>query len=185
MKRISIRKLISIVLVTLSLSHGEIAIAQNNDAIDLDQLKVAFIFNFSKYFSWPEDGKWREIETFNICINEPKVGNSYFNALAGQTSQSKKINIISLTRASIDIGQSCHIWFIDQARFVQSQAELDALGTSDVLTVSDYPGFLSSGGIMEFVRVGNRMKFKINPQAAQEKRLTVSSFLMTLALTSD
>tara|TARA_R110002073_G_scaffold12108_2_gene54116 strand:- start:265 stop:819 length:555 start_codon:yes stop_codon:yes gene_type:complete len=182
MKRINIKKFLSIALVALSISHGGFLYAQNTDAVDLDQLKVAFVFNFSKYFTWPENGKWSDIENFNICVNDSKASNAYFTALAGEISQGKTIDIIDISEGSIDIGKTCHIWFIDQASFSKNRARLEALGSSDVLTVSDYPGFYLAGGIMEFVRVGNRMKFRINSQAAEDKRLSVSSFLMTLAM---
>ena len=182
MKRINIKKFISIALVALSISHGGSIYAQNTDAVDLNQLKVAFVFNFSKYFTWPENGKWGHIETFNICINNSKAANAYFTALAGQSSQGKTIDIVDLSEGDIDIANTCHIWFIDQASFSRNKVRFEALGSSDVLTVSDYPGFYLAGGIMEFVRVGNRMKFRINNQAAQDKQLSVSSFLMTLAM---
>ena len=182
MKRLKITKFISILLVIMSVSHGGVIAAQNSDSVDLDQLKVAFIFNFSKYFTWPDNGKWRDIETLNVCISNPKVANGHFGSLAGQTSQARTINVIDLSKLYLNIGENCHIWFIDQASFQKNQASLEALGASDVLTVSDYSGFLSAGGIMEFVEVDNRMKFKINTQAAQDKRLTISSSLMRLAL---
>jgi hypothetical protein len=50
-----------------------------------------------------------------------------------------------------------------------------------VLTVGDAPDFLARGGVVEFVREGNRVRFDVNIGEAQRAGLVVSSRLLRVA----
>jgi hypothetical protein len=51
-----------------------------------------------------------------------------------------------------------------------------------VLTVGEADNFTASGGIISFVREGNKIRFQINEQAAHDARLKISSKLLSLAV---
>jgi hypothetical protein len=50
-----------------------------------------------------------------------------------------------------------------------------------ILTVGDTEGFAQSGGIIRFVTENNRIRFRINVDAAEAAHLTISSKLLRLA----
>jgi len=50
-----------------------------------------------------------------------------------------------------------------------------------VFTVADQEGFAKAGGIANFFRAENRIRFEINPRAAQKAGLKISSRLLRLA----
>jgi len=50
-----------------------------------------------------------------------------------------------------------------------------------ILTVGDVEGFSKDGGIIRLVTEQNKIHFRINPEAAKNANLTVSSKLLRLA----
>jgi hypothetical protein len=51
------------------------------------------------------------------------------------------------------------------------------------LTVSDIPQFSQRGGMIQFVLVGNKLRFEVNLANAQAAGLTLSSDLLKVAVT--
>jgi hypothetical protein len=50
-----------------------------------------------------------------------------------------------------------------------------------ILTVGDAADFIGRGGMIRFAEVANRIRFEINPGAAERSGLRVSSRLLRLA----
>jgi hypothetical protein len=71
--------------------------------------------------------------------------------------------------------------FISQSEEGRARKILPALAKAGVLTVSDMPGFLDHGGMIQFTFSGNRIRFEVNLDAAQEAQLTLSSELLKVA----
>lgn len=77
--------------------------------------------------------------------------------------------------------RQCHIVFVpasETGRFPQLNDTLDG---RNVLTVGEAKGFAERGGIINFVVENQRVRFEINPQAASQANLRLSSKLMQLA----
>lgn len=185
MKRLKFNNTVFALLVALAFCNGGAVSAQDDIDADIDQLKVAFIFNFSKYFSWPDDEKWSQADTFNICIESSSVLNGQFDSLIGQSTQDKAIKLIDLSQTNVDISDTCQIWYVGTANFRSNLKKLEAVNGNSVLTVGDHPGFATDGGIVELSVVDNRLRFKIDADLAAEEKLRVSSRLMALAITED
>jgi hypothetical protein len=56
-----------------------------------------------------------------------------------------------------------------------------ALKGRSILTVGDTEGFAEDGGIIRFVTEKNRIRFRINVDAAEAAHLVISSKLLRLA----
>jgi hypothetical protein len=56
------------------------------------------------------------------------------------------------------------------------------LAKTSILTVSDLPQFLQRGGIIQFVTIGNKVRFEVNLSSAQNAGLTLSSDLLKVAV---
>jgi len=52
---------------------------------------------------------------------------------------------------------------------------------ASILTVSELDRFIQSGGIINFVMEGNKVRFEINDAAAKQVGLRISSKLLNLA----
>jgi hypothetical protein len=59
---------------------------------------------------------------------------------------------------------------------------LTSLGTASVLTVSDLPKFTQSGGMVQFVLEGDRVRFEVNAAIAERAGLTLGSELLKVAV---
>jgi hypothetical protein len=51
-----------------------------------------------------------------------------------------------------------------------------------VLTVADMDGFTEAGGVINFVREGTKIRFRINNDVAAKEGLKISSKLLSLAV---
>jgi hypothetical protein len=58
---------------------------------------------------------------------------------------------------------------------------LMAAADAPVLTVGETADFIAAGGIIRFTASGRRIRFEINPDAAERVSLRVSSRLLRLA----
>jgi hypothetical protein len=75
----------------------------------------------------------------------------------------------------------CDILFVSDSESDQLDTIEQVLQGSPVLTVSDIPGYADSSGIIEFVRKGNRVSFRINLKKARQEGFEINSSLLTLA----
>ena len=75
----------------------------------------------------------------------------------------------------------CHIIFIGSSETEHLPAILKSVSGDAVLTVSDIDRFSLSGGMIEFLMVGNRVRFDINRTASQAARLDLSAKLLSVA----
>ena len=162
------------------------------------QIKAAFLYNFIKFVDWPEEkeeakvpitigiiGSREFIKAFDPIkekkIKERKISIKYFEGYEkiqreknGDRQWDEKINALKV----------CHVLMFyncDSVR-VQNPAQiLKALKNSPVLTVGEIEGFLMSGGIINFVKEDEKVRFEINNTAAKKAKLTIRSKLLRLA----
>ncbi len=74
----------------------------------------------------------------------------------------------------------CQIVFICRSEEDRMADILAVLGSRPVLTVGEIGGFARHGGDINFYLAGGKIRFEINPQAAERSGLKISSQLLTL-----
>lgn len=142
------------------------------------EVKAAFLYQFTKFVEWPADSFTGQ--DFGICV----VGKNPFdpgiwNQLAGQPVGSRKIRLQTLRTP---LGASgCHVVFISGSESGRIRPVLAQLQNPGTLTVSEIPGFIDMGGIINFVSQGKNIRFRINQQEAEKKGIKISSKLLSLA----
>lgn len=155
-------------------------VAPKASAQSEDQIMAAFLFNFARYVEWPEDAFDRNDMPVNICmLSSKEFGDVVSRTVSGKTIADRSV-VVHWT-ADIPEKTGCHILFIGH-EFDRPHADAVALldGMS-VFTVADQEGFAKAGGIANFFRVDNRIRFEINPEAATKAGLRISSRLLRLA----
>jgi hypothetical protein len=141
------------------------------------QLKAVFLFNFAQFVEWPATAFADSTAPLVIGI----LGTDPFGAYLDETVRGEKVNDHPLEvrrYRSVDQIAACHILFVsrdDQARLA---GILDSLRGRSVLTVSDAERFASRGGMIRFVTDHNRIRLRINLDAARAAHLTLSSKLL-------
>ena len=177
-------KLFILIALTCILAFiGTIAFdTQVSYAASLEQLKAAFIVNFIKLTKWPND-----ITKFEIGVYKNKTfADMLRKILAGKKIQGKYVEVLTAEDASQFA--NCHVIFMSKnatGELGDVFAKVNALGDNPAkLTIGETKddSFINSGGIINFVEQGARIKFKVNLIPAKAKNLTISAKLLKLAL---
>jgi len=157
---------------TPSLAHGEPSREY--------QLKAAFIYNFVQFVDWPKDAFADNKSPIVLAVvrDDPFAG-ALDRAVAGKAVGGRPLVIKHVSK--VDDVKGCHLVFVGAA----AEADLDELfrrtdGTP-VLTVGETDRFMDGGGIIRFYQEDNKLRFEINPRAAQRARLRMSAKLLKLA----
>ncbi len=145
------------------------------EAARADALKAGYLFNFMKFVEWP----LAPADTLTVCF----VGSSgvYDELTAGLPE--KRLGTRRLVTHRLAPGESmvaCQVLYIDAAQ-LPGVSGLIGERPSALLTVSDAPEFLQSGGIIALFDEGNRLRFRISVENARRANLRISSNLLQLA----
>ena len=145
-----------------------------------DQIKAAFLFNFARYVEWPDAAFTSGSAPVRICV----AGAGDFAGVVEQAVGGKSVGdraVAVVPGVDLSDASSCHILYIGEGVDVGAGAVASSVSTGHVFTVADRAGFAASGGIANFIRVDNKVRFEINPNAAKGAGLKISSRLLRLA----
>jgi hypothetical protein len=169
-----VRGLVSI--LCLCLTHGSGLAAQSGPTPEY-RLKAVFLFNFAQFVEWPASAFPEPGTPLVIGV----LGEDPFGAYLDETVRGERVDDRALTvrryRRGEEIG-ACHILFISRSEQGHLDQLLDSLRGRSVLTVSDAERFASRGGMIRFVTEQNRIRLRVNLEAARAANLTISSKLL-------
>lgn len=156
---------------------ASLAASESSPAAVEDKIKAVYIYNFIRFTEWPEATRSQEV---NLSI----LGNlSLLKTFKGEPFKESrhglKLNVRTCTMPGCI--QESHVLFIDRSEQAQVNKILHQLGNRPVLTISDLPGFVEQGGMIELRRRGERVTFRINLDAIKRTPLYVSAQLLQLA----
>jgi len=167
-----------ILIAAVACLHGLTAFAQPAAPIEAN-VKAVFLFNFSKYVTWPAAGIGeRSPSDVRICVT---ANDGFFSllkaAVEGEAVDGKPLVPVALD--GLDDAKTCQILYIGDSQTPDAKAWLSVVRGVQVLTVAD--GELSDETVIAFVRDDNRIRFDINRAAADRRNLNVSAKLLRLA----
>jgi len=144
------------------------------------QLKAVFLFNFVQFVDWPPSATQDSQPSLLIGIlGDDPFGTFLDEIVRGERLGARSIQVRRYRRIA-DI-EECNILFISRSENERVPEILSAVKNRPVLTVSDGDGFASQGGIIQFFTDKNRIRIRINLDAAQAANLTISSKLLRVA----
>ena len=149
--------------------------ASTTIASDETQLKAAFIFNFIKYITWPEEVE-QSAHGLKLCILGQDASNEDLHQLAD-----RKIRSLTLSLEMIDSAaeiESCDLIYVSSP--VQDKAVIDYARKKAILTIGNGEDFVEDGGIISLLQERSRIRFDINLTQAKESHLQISSKLLQL-----
>ena len=167
-------------LAMVCLAHAAAAFAQAPAPQIESSVKAVFLFNFSKYVTWPVKGAISERSPSEIRVCVPG-SDPFFNVLKAAV-QGEDIDgrpLVPVALDGLDAARACQILYVGETRTPDAQAWLTAVRGSQVLTVGD--GDSANDVVITFVRDDNRLRFDINRAAAGRHGLNISSKLLRLA----
>ena len=149
------------------------AVGQTSDEY---QVKAAFLFNFAKFVEWPAQTFKSPSDSMSICVLGPNpFGRSLDEAVAGKSIDGRRFVVRQIANAAEVPG--CQILFIASPQKKHSPDP----ATVGVLTVGESEGFAAGGGVIGFKLQGGRVRLEVNVDAADQRKLRISSKLLSLA----
>lgn len=145
-------------------------------------LKAAYIYNFIKFTSWPNEGLLSDHSPLLVGIAGP---NHFGDALLPLEKKSVAGHPISLSYCSgFDCPNTvnCQVVFITFQKMEQFSHILADVAGRQVLTISDAPGFARQGGCIELVKQQDKIRFIINRGAIEKQGLQLSYKVYSMAL---
>ena len=141
------------------------------------QIKAAFVFNFAQFVDWPAAAFTDRKAPLVIGILGEDPFKTYLSDIVrGETAKSHPIVIERYRR--VEEIRTCHVLCISQSEYGRLEEILASLQGRNILTVGDAEGFARRGGMIRFVTDNNKVRFRINLDAARAASLTISSKLL-------
>lgn len=144
-------------------------------------IKATYLYKFAPFVTWPEAAFDAPGSPFVLCVvGEDPFGPLLDQAVAGQRVGQHAIVVRRLQR--VDKASNCHILFVGASRGQTGADALAMVKGAPVLTVTDSASADSTASVIQFVVQDNRVRFRIDGQAAAQNGLVISSKLLSLAL---
>jgi hypothetical protein len=143
------------------------------------QLKAAFLYNFIKFVEWPQTPTSPREPYVVAVLGKDPFGPNLDELFRGKTVNGRPVVIKRLVSGEPIAG--CHVVFISSSERRRLAQILQQARATSALTVADMEGFAESGGIVEFVTEGNKIRFEINIEVARASGLKIHSTLLNLA----
>jgi hypothetical protein len=145
------------------------------------QVKAAFINNIARFVQWPTGTLADPEEPFGLYIlGEDRFG-SAFDSFEGKIIHNSSL-VVRRIEAWEDIPADCRMLYVGVSEKKEIRRLLERISDRAILTISDEPMFIESGGIIGLVTVNDRVRFTVNLSPALEAGLVISSNLIKLAI---
>ena len=139
-------------------------------------VKTGFIYNFANFVTWPPAAfKDKDADLVLCFVSDTPAADALFK-LNDQTIRGRKIRVIPYTQEGcLD---ASHILYIATQDRNLVQKLLGIARERNILTIGEIEGFTQMGGVINFFEEQNRLRFKVNIDAAKRAGLTMSSQLL-------
>jgi len=141
-------------------------------------VQAVYLYNFAKFVRWPVAFHEGNI---NICIaGQPAYVGTLKKIVGGESIDGHPLSVKPVQKPEEEAG--CDILFLDATVKDRLEGLLAASAGKPVLTVSDTPGFLDRGGMIQFVVVDQRVRFAVDLTPLKQSGIGLSSELLKVAV---
>jgi hypothetical protein len=143
-----------------------------------NQLKAAFVYNFTKFIEWPATRFADETSPIVIgVLGRNPFGGELEKIVEGRTVAGRAI-LVKLIHTA-DEAPAVHLLFVPAGE----ESRLPAAAWPDVAvaTVGESEAFVALGGMITFIQEGDQLRFEIEIGTAERCGLKISSQLQKLA----
>jgi len=146
------------------------------------QIKAAFLYNFAQFVTWPAESFATPDGPLVIgVLGMDPFGPFLDDLVHGERVQGRPLAVRRFENLE-ELGE-CHVLFVSGSEGRNIDAIADRLRGKSVLTVCDWEAYARQGAIVWFVMERNRVRLRINLDAAKTAGLTISSKLLRSAET--
>ncbi len=152
------------------------ALSQNEEGYPV---KLAFLYNFTKFVEWPAASYRDAGAPLVICIaGHDPFSQDLEQELRTRTAGGRWVEVRTLKPT--DALGGCHVVFVPVTEKDPDRIVRDLNGSS-TLTVGETEGFAARGGVINLTVEESKVHFEINEVAADRAGLKISSKLLSIA----
>lgn len=156
--------------------------ARSQEAVSVDQLKMAFLFRFVQLVDWPTNAFSSDATPMTLGV----LGNDKFATELASVLKEKKAHNRSFIVKKLAVpadATTCHLVFVSDGEARRASQVSEATKGKPILLVGDTEDFLKDGGMITIVQDERQkqLRFDIAPKNAEQATLTFSSHLLRLA----
>lgn len=148
------------------------------------RVKAVFVYNFAHFIAWPPNAFSTATAPIVIgVLGDEPFASDLDELVRGDTANNHPLTV----QRYQEIGQikTCHILYVSRSASKQLEQVLANLKNRNVLTVGDSENFCQRGGMIGLVTENNKIRFRVNVEAAKAANLTISSKLLRAAEIED
>ena len=139
-----------------------------------EELKAAYLLNFSMFVEWPQNDQ----PTFIICQYGIDTLGAGATALSRRNLRGKPI---TLRKVNAKDTAGCGILYVAASEKARLRDLVQAVRGTGVLTVSDAEGAAREGATIGLSVSGQKIVFDVNVTEAKRNNLVISAKLLSLA----
>jgi len=142
-------------------------------------VKAAFILNFTKFIKWNHEELDHDDKYFKIAILGDDPFGKSIETIGNKKIKGKllKIDYVKEINENIDY----QILYISKSEKENLNKIFDKIKFKNIVTIGDFKGFAEAGGIINFYKFKNKIRFEINIDIAKKNKLSIDSKLLNLA----
>ena len=146
----------------------------------IPKAQTLFIYNFSRLIEWPAN--YRTGPFVIGILGTSEVANELVIYTKGKKVGTQDITIMHY-KTPQEIA-NCHILFVPYSRTKQMPELIGALGGKSTLIITEKNGALDEGAAINFVILGDKMRFELKPENATKFGIKFSSKLQEMSTQS-
>jgi len=149
------------------------------DTVGEYTVKAALVLNLARFTDWPADAFADSKDAIVLYIVGDDAAGDAFASIEGRSIGGRRLVIKRMRRTRQLKG--CHLLFVggsDRSRLPKLFAAVDG---RPVLTIGEMKGFAGSGGIVNLIKKGSKIRLQVNLGNAQRAGLKISSRILKLA----
>lgn len=170
------RSLIARIGVLALISVVGLSTVVQAQSVEEHDAKAAFVLKLVNFVQWPGSSGRDLVVGF---VGADATGDALQRLAAGRPVNGHGIVVRRLAHDG-DL-KACQVVFVGASERKNIPAVLERLRGTSVLTVGESDGFGQHGGIINLLLSGGRIRFEVNPHAAERAHLQISSRLLSLA----
>lgn len=144
------------------------------------EIEAAFLVKFTAYVKWPAGTFSSPDAPVVIGIFGRDPFGSVIDTIArSYTTSGRHVEIRRCT--DLVLLCTCNIVFVAPSAMVRLEEVVATVSGQPILLVGDSPGFLDHSGIINFIMVGDRIRFDISRANCLKAGLEISSKLLKVA----
>ena len=141
------------------------------------EAKAAFVLKLVNFVEWPSGSGQTSLTIGTIGADE--TGDALMKLANGKSVNGKSVAVRRLAPEA-DL-KGIDVLYIGSSQAKNLASLLDRARGGNVLTIGETDGFDQHGGIVNLLISDGRIKFEVNPHAAEKAHLQISSRLLSLA----